>query len=177
MQPQPKRHLRKVITILILSVIFFSELGYYFFYTLQQCQLKQQMNKEWLAAIPLASLQKIELDKNIHLIEWEEEGKEFYLDEQLYDVQKIVIENGKTILYCLNDKKEEQLLKDMANATEHNNNKQKNNLSLKIFPDYCLTELAEKISIPTADHHQSFFYFNETALSTVKEITVPPPRP
>jgi len=160
----------------LLTVIFCSELGYYFFYSLQYIQLKQQVEKELMANLPVDKLVIIELDKNIHRINWEEAGREFYLDGQLYDVQKKVIKKGKTILYCLNDIKEEQLLKEMGNAAHHGNDKQQNKFSFKIANDYCLIENTEKISAPSKELPQYFFHFNETDLPAAKEIIVPPPR-
>ena len=161
---------------MLLCVIFCSELGYYFYYNLQQIQIKRQVKKELLSSLPESSFVKIELDKNIQLIEWEEEGKEFYLDGQLYDVQKKVIQNGKTILYCLNDIKEQQLLKEMANATKPGCDKQKSKTALKITLDYCLIVTIDNNLVPLKELQPSFFYFNETALAAAKEITVPPPR-
>jgi len=134
------------------------------------------METELLASLPTAELAIIELDKNSQSIEWEEKDKEFYLDGKLYDVQKKVIENGKTFLYCLNDVKEEQLLKEMGNVAQPGSDKQKNKLSLKVITDYCLAETAEKILVPTKALHHSFFYFDETALAATIEINVPPPR-
>ena len=134
------------------------------------------MELELRAKLPKDKLVIIELDKNSHRIKWEEEGKEFYLDGQLYDVQKKVIKKGKTILYCLNDIKEEQLLKEMSNAAHPGSDKQQNKFSFKIASDYCLIENTEKISTPSKELPQYFFHFNETDLPAAKEIIVPPPR-
>ena len=166
--------MRKIITILLLFIIFCSELGYYFFYILQQYQIKHQVKKELLALIPAASLEIIDLDKNIHLIKWEDDGKEFYLNGELYDIQKKVIENGKTLLYCLNDVQEEQLLKDFNKAAQRNNHTNKSIIKLTV--DYYLTDTPPKISAPSTCLRQYFVYFNEGGLSATKEITVPPPK-
>lgn len=172
LQPQPKLHLRKVISILFLVIIFCSEIGYYFFYTLQQYQVKSQARKELLSNIDLSLLEKIDLEKNILSIEWEEEGKEFYLEGQLYDVKKTVIENSKTILYCINDKKEEQIVKKLGNASYPNKNK----FTLKVSPIYWLTESIINISAPFKILNQSYLALSETAVPLVTEIILPPPR-
>jgi hypothetical protein len=167
--------LRKIISILLLSIIFLSELGYYFCYTLQQYQVKREVKRELLNNVASFLLEKIELEKNIQSIEWEEEGKEFYLAGQLYDVHKTIVENGKTILYCLNDVKEEELIKQMNNAAQPGNHKDKSLLKLTL--SYCIVETPLKISAPLSSAIcTAFFYFDETALPANKEINVPPPR-
>lgn len=171
--------MRKAATILLFFIIFCSESGYYFFYSFQQYQLKQQAKKEFLSSIPAASFEMIEQEKNAHLIQWEEDEKEFYLNGQLYDVKKTVKTNGKTILYCLNDIKEELLIKEMSNAAQQGDNKstgKKNNHPLKFQLNDFLVDSTEILSIPSSCLQQFFFRFNETVFATGKEIIVPPPR-
>lgn len=141
---------------------------------MQQYQVKKEVKKELLNKFESSLLEKIELEKNIQSIEWKEEGKEFYLAGQLFDVHKTVIENGKTILYCLNDKKEEELVKRMSNAAHSNKHKDKS--LLKLIFNSCIIETPLKISTPSSDICTAFFYFDETALPADKEINVPPPR-
>ena len=172
LQPQPKQYLRKVISILFLVIIFSSEIGYYFFYTLQQYQLKSQARKELLSNVSLFMLEKIDLEKNIRSIEWEEEGKEFYLKGQFYDVKKTVTENGKTILYCINDEKEEQLVKKLGKASDPDKNKS----TLKVSPVYWPAETTINIFTPFKILNQAYFTLNETALPALTEIVLPPPR-
>ncbi|MEI9956407.1 MAG: hypothetical protein WDM90_08930 [Ferruginibacter sp.] len=52
---------------------------------------------------------KISVDNNT-AIEWEEEGKEFKLNGEMYDVVRTTYENGKTWLHCFGDKNEDKVL-------------------------------------------------------------------
>ena len=113
--------MKKSLTISFLLLLFFSQPGYYFIYVIQQYQLKESIKEKLLATIPEASLDIIDAGINKNDIEWEEEGKEFYLHGLLYDVAAIKIINGRTLIYCLNDKKEEQLLQDLAKAVSSGN--------------------------------------------------------
>jgi hypothetical protein len=111
---------------------------------------------------------------------WEEKGKEFSLDGDLYDVAKTKIINGKTFLYCINDKKEEQVLQDRSNAvksgTEQNANTNKQgNHSVKFqMNDYILSSI-EKSVFTTASVTQEYSDFTVALVSSVKKVITPPP--
>jgi hypothetical protein len=63
---------------------------------------------------------------------WEEEGKEFYQDGQLYDVVKSVTTGGKTVLYCINDKKEEELIRAFSKALRNRRSSRKQKINFQI---------------------------------------------
>ena len=88
--------MKKTITISFLLLLFFSQMGYYFFYMFQQHQIKEAVKHELLAKLPESSLEIIDANAQKNDIEWEEEGKEFYLHGQMYDVAFIKISNGIT---------------------------------------------------------------------------------
>ena len=95
--------LKKSITILILSLLFFSQIGYRFVYIIQQHMLKEAAEEQILSTVNQNQLEQINEAENNNAIVWEEEGKEFSLNGQMYDVAKKEIVNGKAVLYCLND--------------------------------------------------------------------------
>jgi len=170
--------LRKAFVILVLTAIFFNEVGYLFYYSYQQYQVKAAVKKE-LLSVQDNCLDVIELNQNKQSIMWEEEGREFRLNNEMYDVKKTVIKNGKTYLYCLSDKKEEALLKKAGAAAHQNNSKPGNNKNKHILKlqanDYLLT--GNLISFYSSQQPlQQFFIFNEQALSNPGDIVVPPPR-
>jgi len=71
-------------------------------------------------------------------IRWEEEGEEFSWNNQLYDVARIVVKNGKTWLLCLADGKEETLLRQMCAASQHDEKKGSHQGIVKIADDFTL---------------------------------------
>jgi hypothetical protein len=87
----------------------------------QQYQIKEAVKHELLAKLPESSLEIIDANAHKNDIEWEEEDREFYLHGQMYDVAFIKISNGKKLIYCLNDSKEEDLMKRFANAVNSGN--------------------------------------------------------
>lgn len=112
-----------------------SQTGFYAAFLFQQYQVKASARAHVLSSLPLSSLIRIEQQDGL---QWEEAQKEFYFDGNLYDVVKICQESDKTVFYCVNDKKEMQLLTSWANAEHIENNSPYNNHShqqLKIVFD------------------------------------------
>ena len=109
--------MKKIVAILFLAIIFINQLGYYFLHNIQQYQLKQEIKRAMLSAIPESALELIaETDQLV----WEEEGKEFHLNGEMYDVVKTKTHNGKTVYYCINDKKEKRLLDRLIKLVKAN---------------------------------------------------------
>ncbi|MEI9957157.1 MAG: hypothetical protein WDM90_12845 [Ferruginibacter sp.] len=65
-------------------------------------------------------LEVFEFTENNTDIIWQDKGREFSLHGELYDVAKIKTIDGKVFLYCINDKKEEQLLHAYSKAVNSN---------------------------------------------------------
>lgn len=120
-------------------------------------------------------LEIIELDKNAAAIRWEEEGKEFTLNGSMYDVKRIEKKAGKTLLYCINDRKEELLIKKMIGTVQKNQHNKKNAAQKFQLPDFLLTN-SELQTPGHKDILNKFFQFKETTTSVSKEIVSPPPQ-
>lgn len=133
------------------------------------------MERELLAQIPESSFEVIVAEDVADKMEWEEKGKEFYLDGEMYDVAKTKIKNGKTYLYCLNDKKEKQILNELSKAVDgnHNTKQQKNTLKSPL-PDLVCMSSEEELSIFSVP--SAYSLFNVTLTSSFEEICMPPPK-
>ena len=131
-----------------------------------------------LNTIPETSLYTIDADTNKNNIEWEEEGKEFYLHGQLYDVATIKNVNGKILIYCLNDKKEEQLLKDLSKVVTTGNDQtgsgRHGQHTVKFqLPDYML--FSENIATTSQAVKQKYFGNAVALVSIITDVNTPPP--
>jgi hypothetical protein len=121
-------------------------------------------------------------EDNAAAIKWEEAGKEFYLNGNMYDVAKIKMVNGKTHLYCFNDKNEAEILV-------------KKNNSLNNLPDNTAAEKKHSKwtgKIPLSDFNNSsniILTYSVAELTTIKylptqlilpngngKVLAPPPR-
>ena len=133
------------------------------------------MERELLAYIPDSSLEVFVAEEFGDKIVWEEENKEFSIEGVLYDVARIKKSDGKTFLYCINDKQEKQLLDGLAKAVNANHgNKQENNTIKSLLIDLvCMNddEPSVFLSVPS-----TYSRFNVILVSSFEEINIPPPK-
>lgn len=156
-----------------------SQFGYYFIYSIQQKQIREEVKEQLIQHIPEYRLQQIAGTANKDNIKWEIPGKEFYLNGQLYDLAETRQVNGETIYYGLTDNKEEQLLKDLAkdikSGTDNNTTKGGKNILKFHITDFIVTA-RDKITVSDIGPAQRTLFFDEATLSSFNEITAPPPR-
>lgn len=170
--------LKKIIPILFLVTILFSQVGYYLISIVQQHLTKEAMEEHILANIPENCLTVFNAEANN--IIWEEEGKEFSINGELYDVAKTRIINGKTFLYCISDSKEEQVLLDRSNAVKSgtdqnaNSNKQSSHSVKFQLSDYLFTGIEKSTGITQPASHE-YSDFTVAIVSSVKKVITPPP--
>ena len=158
-------------------MIFISQIGYYFIYAYEQHLIKEEIKEEILASMPESSLELMVEEQYSDKIEWEEDGKEFYLNGEMYDVAKIKHENGKTLLYCVNDKKEKDLLDHLMKTLgrNHGSGKSGRQVLKSQFSVYDVNKIEiEQVSFTIQS--ENFVFFNVALKSSFKEINSPPPR-
>lgn len=109
--------------------------------------------------------------------EWEEAGKEFKYNNNMYDVVKMEEHNQKMVVYCYNDSGENKLEKHLDEIHQKQNN-----------PKASSTAAFQKLvslSFESVKHQEHYLIpsqlrfkfkgFNESVLFNTLEITVPPP--
>ncbi|MDQ6758056.1 MAG: hypothetical protein M3004_14125 [Bacteroidota bacterium] len=125
--------------------------------------------------ITFNELEKICYSDNQQKIYWEDEGKEFLFNRQMYDVVNTKVENGKTILYCVKDKKEKEIIDRYNLITKNNSSAGKkakaivdNTFNLFVYQN-------EKNNVSFAILHLDKYFPPDTFLSNGIEDTVSPP--
>ena len=133
------------------------------------------MERELLAYIPDSSLEVFVAEEFGDRIVWEEENKEFSIEGVLYDVARMKKNDGKTFLYCINDKQEKQLLDGLAKAVNanHGNKQEKNNIKSLLVDLVCMNddEGPGIFSVPF-----TYSCFHADLVSSFEEINIPPPK-
>ena len=133
------------------------------------------MEREMLALIPESSLNVFVVEELGDKIVWEEANKEFSFEGTLYDVARIKKSEGKTFLYCINDKQEKQLLDGLAKAVNanHGNKQEKNSIKSLLADLVCMNDEEQStiFSVPS-----SYSLFNVTLVSSFEEINILPPK-
>jgi hypothetical protein len=173
--------LKKLALISFLIIIFLSQCGYYCFCAFQVFQAKEAAREQRLKEIPENLLTKIRIIDNDRTIQWEEEGKEFQVDGEMYDVVKTKFEDGIQYMFCLADKKEdlvlaalEKLIRSNADNAAHQG---KYHSAAKIMiPDWVL-EL-QTVTSPcqnAATSAKEYFTYKDSLVYSFIEINSPPP--
>ena len=167
--------MKKALAASLLAILFTSQVGYYFIYTVHQYIIKEEVERELLTHIPESSLEVFVAEELGDKILWEEENKEFSMDGVLYDVARIKKSDGKTFLYCLNDKQEKQLLDGLAKAVNanHGNKQEKNSIKSLLTDLVCMNDEDQStfLSVPS-----TYSLFNVILVSSFEEINIPPPK-
>ena len=170
-----ENQLKKALAASLLAILFTSQVGYYFIYTVHQYIIKEEMEREMLTLIPESSLEVFVAEEFGDKIVWEEENKEFSIEGTLYDVARIKKADGKTFLYCINDKKEKQLLDGLSKAVNanHGNKQEKNSIKSLLVDLVCMSNEEEPTTFSILS---TYSCYNVTLVSSFEEISSPPPK-
>lgn len=173
--------MRKTIVTALLILFTASQAGYYFVYRYQQNKIQQEVMLQIKNNVRQQALQVIILQQNARDICWKEEGKEFILHGELYDVAEIKTVNGKSFLYCINDNKEEKLLQQFAAAVKSATDNNPANKGSKAEYKFQISDLysyssAEKILTIDFYKENKYILFISPLPSSVKKVNAPPPR-
>jgi hypothetical protein len=172
--------LTKTITaVSFLLALFISQAGYYFIYSIQQHYLKEQSEEKLMAGIPDELLTKVDVNADGNDIQWKDEGKEFYLHGQLYDVANTKNLNGKTLVYCFNDRDEWKLLQQFSKAVRSGDDQNADGKNSKQTIKFQLTDLmvaAKKTLSFDREPASDYFSFNDKIVAGATEVKSPPPR-
>jgi hypothetical protein len=150
-------------------------MGFYLHTLKLRAEARSEFKEKVKTSLADPALDIFEWDAIKNIVTWEEEGKEFWLKGQLYDVVAQKSIDGKKYIYCLNDAKEEQIVEQQLKITSNANSSGKNHKTLKFsLPNFIL--LSNKVK-PVASNERLKFSFKE-----VKEHlqyydpAFPPPR-
>lgn len=172
--------MKKVTTIFFLLLFFSAQYGYYIFYAVQQYIAREEARELLIGSLPDEALTVFSVKAEQAHIIWEEENKEFYRFGELYDVVKITPAGNDQFIYCINDKKEEAVLKDFSSAVksgnDNTNNGKESKHSLKFqLSDYMLAESDNHTAIAPgrpAEH----VHFNTLLPFIASRVNTPPPK-
>ena len=171
--------MRRAGTISILTILFYTQLGYYGQFVIQQRVLKEEAREAWIASLPDRCFFRVLLADVNASGHWEEEGKECWYGNHLYDVIRQKSEDGAVWLYCMDDEREARLIRQTGEMTHANNDhpdkKANPSLSLRIG-DWLAETISLRVSRPPSpiEHHNGY---RPPSLSVgYTEIVVPPPK-
>lgn len=172
--------MKKTVTIIFLSLIFLNQVGYYFSYLIQQEIIKESVTAQLLANLPDEVFEVVIADEKNEAFSWKENGKEFTLNGELFDVAKTKQQNGKTILLAVKDVKEDalikQFVKDVNNIADNKPQGKSGKLLLKFQINDLIPFYENKASLFFQPVSKRYVHFNIRIVSEIPGITPPPPR-
>ena len=167
---------KKIFTILSISLIAFSQIGYYLIILQARQEHKAYIKKLLHQNISENLLTAIDYTANKQVIYWEEEGEEFFFNGEIYDLVKIKNVAGKLYLYCINDEKENELIDQYNGSVKNNSSTEKNIKSTfdNSFSPYLITNFA--IIYPKEDSDKQYpFTFSKIESAAIRPTLKPPP--
>jgi hypothetical protein len=146
------KFLKNSVVIILLAVFVFNTMGYFIAFQTIQHQVKKEAKRSILNKMNDSFyLKKVFTEEAFNKIDWHDDGKEFVLNNELYDVVKIEKNKGDFIVYCIDDKKETQLF---ANLNEH-------------IQQHATTNTSSKSSKKIADNVVKLFYENKASIEAL----------
>ena len=180
MQDQ-KLFLKKLTVILLLTILALGQCGYYCFYAVKLYLAKESSHEQLLKQIPDNLLTKISAEGN-NDIQWKEEGKEFSLKGEMYDVVKVKHEGTRDYLICLSDKNEDEIFKALDSVVKSNTDntsdqgKQHHAIGKMSIPEWVFEVNDCNLSGDNFSYIQNKYFNYKSALYfNYIEINSPPP--
>jgi hypothetical protein len=118
--------MRKLLSIVLLAVMFFTGSGYYLYFRILQNHIKKEIKKRILSGIADDGFELLILNADeLASLKWIEKNKEFEYKGQMYDVVGFELKNGKYFYNCINDRKEKALINSYLRTNRRRRNLQK----------------------------------------------------
>ena len=121
---------------MLLLILLFNISGHFLAFRASQYSIKKETKRKIKNRIPEKELTVITFRlSEIISINWEEKGKEFWQNGNLYDVVRTVKSDSSIHFFCINDTQEKTLFANLEDAINRqmNSEAQGNNSSLKKF--------------------------------------------
>ena len=114
--------MKKIISIIFLSLLILKIGGYFAFLIIQQNIFREEAKERIIHLLPTNKQTVISFsEKQYHEIEWRETDEEFYFKGNLYDVIKIKVEGNLRIIYCISDEKETEIYTEILQMSKVQN--------------------------------------------------------
>lgn len=157
-------------------MFLFNSFGYVLLFIKLQEDIKEEVLRKIADVIPEKDLHKISFFKN-DKINWKEEN-EFELNGLMYDVVKREDKGNYVILYCFNDEKEANLLKNFKKHFDEERNKKSNSASKTNLTNISFTAIPGQIyKLSFQNHLYEQIHIKQSFYKSVTiEVISPPPR-
>jgi hypothetical protein len=163
----------------ILVILFYTQLGYFGQFIIQQWMLKEEARGAWIAALPDRCFFRVQLAAVDAAGRWTEAGRECWYNNHLYDVIRRKTEEGSVWLYCMDDEREANLIRKSGELTHDNQgnpDKQTNHSLSPRIGDWLAEMTSLRLDRPLAPVDRHYGDRPRTLSVGWKETFVPPPK-
>lgn len=173
--------LKRAGAISLLFILFYTQLGYYGLFLVRQWQLKEEAEAAWLAGLPDEQLSRLRLSDIDTGGKWEEKGRECWYQGHLYDVVRQRTIDGTIYLLCMDDEREERLIRESDAITRanggHDHSDKKNAHSLRLaIGDMLPAGETQNIQVPHRPDPADRPLAVHAPSAGYTETTIPPPK-
>ncbi|MFZ9660969.1 MAG: hypothetical protein ACO29O_03745 [Chitinophagaceae bacterium] len=169
--------MKKLVLISLLLLLFFNQIGFQLLYWVEQIIIKKEQKELMISLLPDYDFEKIEDNEKI---QWEEEGKEFRYNKQMYDVARTIMVKGKKVYLVINDAKENKLLQKMEHTVsklkENNNTKGSHTPIFKYIQSIFIINNASTLILFNIKKGKFLIYNESFTSDTLDDILIPPPQ-
>ncbi|PKP02308.1 MAG: hypothetical protein CVU11_12315 [Bacteroidetes bacterium HGW-Bacteroidetes-6] len=114
---------KKITAILLVLMLLLNSVGYFFIFETARFWVQKDVKKQIKAGVPDSELSVISISETDILqgnlgFRWVKKNKEFVFQNQMYDVVRSDLFNGKYIFYCIHDEQETQLFANLNNMVQ-----------------------------------------------------------
>ncbi len=172
-----RKSLKIFFSLTMLMLMAYNIVGYFFIFSLSERTNRIEIQK-WLRDADDSNLVLLKVLKGDAFIR--ESNHEIIVDGKLYDVKKEFTQKDATYFYCINDSKEEQLNKQLAenvqsctgSGTHHSNTTKISGKN--ILPEFTFSHSILFFSLTKAD--LLFSFIANLSTTNVDDIIPPPPQ-
>jgi hypothetical protein len=143
--------MKKILSIVLVFVLFYSIIGFYLNFEIEQFRIKEEVKEKIINNLPENELTLIKISsRDNEKIIWMEEGREFKYQGNMFDVVRIKKGTDTTYYYCFSDVNESKLLanldklvKEQTDNSQSRTNQKKQEINYffhEILFTQCLTE-------------------------------------
>ncbi len=168
--------MKKILSLVLVFVFFYSIMGFYLNFEVEQYQIKEEIKEKIVNNLPekeltLVKISSIENKK----ITWMEDGKEFRYKGNMFDVVRIKTGADTIYYYCFDDENEsklfvnlDKLVKEQTDNSQSRTNQKKQEITY-FFHQILFTQ--SLIGTPIL-----YFDYLYTYKSIDTDVLSPPPR-
>lgn len=112
--------MKRSFAILLLFPVLYTQFGYYGQFLVMRWRIREAARETWLASLPDSAFVRLNAAAVDATGKWEQAGKECWYQGHLYDVIRTADRGNSTILFCLDDEREESLIRESGEVTKAN---------------------------------------------------------